>query len=53
MEQFNRLILKISLSLLEMLKEIKFENTIREERKEGIIEWEFNKEQTSKKGASY
>src|SRR3989344_5811056 len=37
----------------EMLKEIKFENTIREERKEGIIEWEFNKEQTSKKGASY
>lgn len=36
----------------EMLKEIKLENIIREERKEGVIEWEFNKEQTSKKESS-
>ena len=33
----------------EMLKEIKLKNTIREEKKAGVIEWKFNKEQTSKK----
>jgi|SRR3989344_6910564 len=37
----------------EMLKEIMLENAIREERKEGVIEWEFEKDrQTSKKEAS-
>ncbi len=33
----------------EMLREIKLENVIREERKRGVIEWEIDKEQTSKK----
>ncbi len=32
----------------EMLKEVREDNRIREEKREGVIEWEFNKEQTSK-----
>ena len=36
----------------EMLREIKLENIIKKKKKEGVIEWKFNKEQTSKKETS-